>query len=262
MREITKNTIILFLFVSISHVLIGQGTNCFAENGEAPVGLSKSWREYPYPNGIVDRVQVKWYKALPEVKYSVSDSAACDIRFWPRRDMILDSLIFGDTTLIEKVSLPETRLFKWPILLSRPEIHPNIRYRWQVRCYCSLGDGPVTPWSDWRVFHTPGFDPVSGIYNSSGINPSEYLGPRLFIYPNPSSGEEVVFEVENIQDDVDMIKFNIYDSMGRPIDSFEKQVHSDLFATSVYLDKKLNAGVYIVEVRIARAFYRTSMVIH
>ncbi|NNC83260.1 MAG: hypothetical protein HKN79_06760, partial [Flavobacteriales bacterium] len=107
----------------------------------APVGLTKSQQPVPFPDGDIDRAQVKWYKDTPDVKYSADDNTAVDIEFWPIRDLVTNTPITnGDTTLLLKRTKPNKDLFKWPVKYIRPDINPNTRYRWRVRIYCDAGN--------------------------------------------------------------------------------------------------------------------------
>ncbi|NND93216.1 MAG: T9SS type A sorting domain-containing protein, partial [Flavobacteriales bacterium] len=176
-----------------------------------PVDLTKSFDPV---NGIQDRVQVKWYKESPQVKYMDEDAAACDIKFWPKRN--LDPLtgnpigpVIQDPDTINIIDAKKSygdgsprSIFKWPIKFradganNSKRAEANMRYQWQVRCACDHGAGPESPWSEVKIFNTPDFDPQTGIYNGQeGIanengdlkKDSENSGiERLIIYPNPS----------------------------------------------------------------------------
>ena len=134
----------------------------------APMDLSKSFDPV---GGIEDRVQLKWYKASPQVRYTDEDAAMCDIKFWPKRDLdpvtgnpVGDAYVAPDTTFIEdKVkTYPDgspREIFKWPVKYradganNAKRVEPNIRYEWQVRCECGHdGNGQESPWSDIKIF--------------------------------------------------------------------------------------------------------------
>ncbi|NND32445.1 MAG: hypothetical protein HKN76_07630, partial [Saprospiraceae bacterium] len=146
----------------------------------APVDLTKSFDPV---NGVKDRVQLKWYKAIPEIRYTDEDAAMCDIKFWKKR--VLDPptgnpigpvILNPDTILISdrKKTYPDDsprEIFKWPVKYRADGVNnsnraePNFRYEWQVRCECGHdGNGIESPWSDIKIFNTPDFDPVTGIY--------------------------------------------------------------------------------------------------
>ncbi len=163
-----------------SDPLCGGGVDCSAFD-TAPVDLTKSFDPV---NGIQDRVQVKWFKASPQVKYTDADAAMCDIKFWAKRDLdpetmapIGPAITNPDTVLIEdaKKTFPGTsdprEIFKWPVKFRADGVNnakranPNIRYEWKVRCECGHdGAGPESPWSDVKIFNVPNFDPTTGIY--------------------------------------------------------------------------------------------------
>ncbi|NNC83030.1 MAG: T9SS type A sorting domain-containing protein [Flavobacteriales bacterium] len=172
----------------------------------APVDLTKS---YDPVNGVQDRVQVKWFKASPQIKYSSVDSAACDIKFWKKRfldpetgNVYGDPIQNPDTITLEQVQKNNNNpLFKWPIKYeaeganNAKRAEPNFRYEWKVRCACKKGDGPYTPWSATKIFNTPDFDPVTGIYGGAIIwdeesNEVKSLDTdlRVDVHPNPTQG--------------------------------------------------------------------------
>ncbi|NNK81486.1 MAG: hypothetical protein HKO93_08295, partial [Flavobacteriales bacterium] len=90
----------------------------------APVDLTKSFDPV---DGVQDRVQVKWYKESPQVRYSDDDAAMCDIKFWPKRDLdpvtgnpVGPAYVAPDTIYIDdKVkTYPDgspREIFKWPV---------------------------------------------------------------------------------------------------------------------------------------------------
>jgi len=178
----------------------------------APLDLTKSFDPV---DGIRDRVQVKWYKASPQVKYSDEDAAACDIKFWAKRNLhpstgaaVGPVISNPDTTLvvdakkfISGTSLPR-EIFKWPVKFRADGVNndkranPNIRYEWQVRCACEHGLGQESPWSAVKIFNTPDFNPVTGIYippPSNGGNETKSLltSSGIKLYPNPTDGQRL-----------------------------------------------------------------------
>ncbi|NNK81428.1 MAG: T9SS type A sorting domain-containing protein, partial [Flavobacteriales bacterium] len=182
-----------------------------------PVDLTKSFQPVPYPNGVIDRVQVKWYKQYPEVKYAPEDNAACDIQFWPIRDLVLNiPIVNADTSLIPQRTKPGQDFFKWPIKFQRPDVYPNIRYNWRVRCACDEGAGLMSPWSAIKIFNTPDFDPNTNIYtppeNIDFENNDEFKSlnsGQLRLYPNP------VDESLILQSQTSGLQWSIFDLTGR-----------------------------------------------
>ncbi|NNC84303.1 MAG: T9SS type A sorting domain-containing protein [Flavobacteriales bacterium] len=151
----------------------------------APVDLTKSFECVPYndPEGVRDRVQVKWFKALGQVRYTDEDAAMCDIQFWPKKQLDEFGNVIGDPantdtiTLVDKVKTygdgSPRSIFKWPIKFradgvnNNNRVEPNVRYGWRVRCECGHdGNGPESPWSESKIFNTPNFNPVTGIDES------------------------------------------------------------------------------------------------
>ncbi|NNK79964.1 MAG: T9SS type A sorting domain-containing protein, partial [Flavobacteriales bacterium] len=149
----------------------------------APVDLTKSFDPV---NGVQDRVQVKWFKDSPQVRYSDEDAAACDLKFWPKRNLdpvtgapVGSAIVAapGDTINIVDMKkfqgdgVTPREIFKWPVKFRKNSDSPNarradanIRYEWQVRCACEHGAGPESPWSVVKIFNTPDFDPETGIF--------------------------------------------------------------------------------------------------
>jgi hypothetical protein len=212
----------------------------------APVDLTKSFQPVPYPNGVIDRVQVKWYKASPQVKYSPEDNAACDIQFWPIRDLLTNTPINDpDTSLIPDRTKPGQEFFKWPIKFQRADVQPNIRYRWRVRCACEEGAGLESPWSESRIFNTPDYDPVTNIYTPPGgiIGQGQVKSlslsdnqVQLVVMPNPSDGM-VTLLTETTGE------YLLRDMTGRVLDKFR------LIAGERYPQDltELDSGVYLIQ---------------
>ncbi|NNC84302.1 MAG: T9SS type A sorting domain-containing protein [Flavobacteriales bacterium] len=164
-----ETPVYIFSVLDSSDPLCGGSTCSLSET--APVDITKSQQPVPYPNGVIDRAQVKWYKASPQVKYTAEDNTAVDIEFWPIRDLATNTpIIDGDTTLLSKKTKPNKDFFKWPIKYDRSDVHPNTRYRFRIRVYCDAGNGPVSPWSEEKIFNTPDFDPETGIFTPPGID--------------------------------------------------------------------------------------------
>ncbi|NND94317.1 MAG: T9SS type A sorting domain-containing protein [Flavobacteriales bacterium] len=171
----------------------------------APTDLTKSFDPV---NGVEDRVQLKFFKASPQVAYASEDSAACDILFWPKRfldsetgQVVGDPIQDPDSILLSQVQkMNNNPLFKWPVKYradganNAKRVDPNIRYQWKVRCYCQKGIGPVSPWSATKIFNTPDFDPSTGV-NTGGIQTRDNSGFKTVtntfkvdLYPNPTEG--------------------------------------------------------------------------
>ncbi|NND94657.1 MAG: T9SS type A sorting domain-containing protein [Flavobacteriales bacterium] len=250
----------------------------------APVDLTKSFAPVPFPNGNVDRVQVKWYKASPQVRYSDEDAAACDIKAWAKRNLdpttgnpIGPVISNPDTLLLEDVkkSNPDgspRELFKWPLKFradganNTKRVDPNIRYEWQVRCACEHGSGQESPWSVVKVFNTPNFDPSTGIYEEPSIvdgtdNSDAKIFPQindLKIFPNPSNGSDIYLQLGSEVDS--QLTVTIVDMTG-------KIVHSELLTSSkdtairFSLSQQLSAGLYVVEIQDAISAQRAQIMI-
>ncbi|NND94123.1 MAG: T9SS type A sorting domain-containing protein [Flavobacteriales bacterium] len=152
----------------------------------APVDLTKSFNPV---NGVYDRVQLKWYKDSPQVRYSPTDNAACDIEFWAVRDNTTgEPIVDAPHTLLSKKKKVGQEFFKWPVKYIRPDVMPNTKYRWKVRCYCESGAGQVSPWSSTKIFNTPAFDPETGIFIPDLPKSQSERMEGISLYPNPSSG--------------------------------------------------------------------------
>lgn len=145
--------------------LIGVENNCTAFVS-APVGLTKSMEPV---NGVIDRIQLKWYKDAGQIPYSIADSAACDIEFWPVKDLSNNTPILnGMHTTLNLKRKEGQEFFKWPVKFNRSDLAPNISFKWKVRCACEYGAELMSPWSVEKFFNTPDFDRGTGIYTPIG----------------------------------------------------------------------------------------------
>ncbi|NND95210.1 MAG: T9SS type A sorting domain-containing protein [Flavobacteriales bacterium] len=228
----------------------------------APVDLSKS---YDPVDGIEDRIQVKFFKSSPQVPYAPKDKAACDIMFWEKRNLnpetgqiIGEPILDADSTLLSKVKPSEnTPFFKWPIKYkalganNSKRVDPNKRYEWKVRCYCLEGNGPVSPWSEIKLFNTPDFDIISG-QNLSGMNNAEITDKKigsslssLRIYPNPTKG---IINISLNSTKGDKIQLAILDLLGKT--HFEKETLSIADKMKYQIDvSEMENGNYILHVQ-------------
>jgi len=232
------------------------GLNCDAFQ-TAPVELTKSFQPVPYPNGVVDRVQVKWYKASPQVRYSAADEASCDIEFWPVRDLLSNTPISnGDTTLLPKRDKVGKELFKWPLKFQRPDIFPDTRYKWRVRCYCDYGNGPVTPWSEVKVFNIPGFDTETNIYTPPGGNVFTQEGELksisddidISLFPNPTHGVGVTLMIESPSSKLRLAELRLFNIAGELIAQERVVISKDKPRAEILSTVQLSQGLYFVEV--------------
>lgn len=258
--------------VQIPHETFGDSTDCSVFD-TAPVDLTKSFDPV---NGVQDRVQVKWFKESPQVRYSDEDAAACDIKFWPKRDLIPGTttptgpVIVAapeDTTRIIDAKkflgdgVSPREIFKWPVKFrkasdspSAKRADPNIRYEWQVRCACEHGAGQESPWSEIKIFNTPDFDIETGIYTASaGQESRSASGLSTFdrfevqILPNPNNGD---FRLRfNTEEELEDVMINLFNLQGRSI----VQHVCDLSKGERDLEwnkvDDLSPGLYFLEIR-------------
>lgn len=243
----------------------GETIDCSAF-ATAPVDLTKSFDPV---DGIQDRVQVKWFKESPFVRYSVEDNAACDIEYWAYRykDNPEDPWINIPPAQRDTSSLPYTtvkknnnkELFKWPLKFrlnnGTNQVQPNHGYRWRVRCYCDQGaliDGEqvITPWSEEKFFNTPDFDPSTGIYTPPGMadnndqdKSNDDLSEKVEIYPNPTDGI-LNLKLAKTAD----VQYRLIDLSGRTI--AEEQVLFSKESSYHLIDiQDLPTGLYMLSVQ-------------
>ncbi len=233
----------------------------------APIDLNKSFDPVPFPNGVIDRAQVKWYKASPLVPYTAADDAAIDIEFWPVRDLSTNTpIIDGDTSLIPMRTKPGQDFFKWPIKFDRPDVDPNIRYQWRVRAHCQRNDLRISPWSVLKIFNTPDFDPATGIFTPPAgledLSMNKMLADEemdIQLYPNPNDGTFWIrFEIQDKSSDVQL---TLRDIQGKLI---EQQVHSLVKGRQEIIwesQVNLEMGIYMMEIITDRNRYTKRVII-
>jgi len=235
----------------------------------APVGLTKSFQPVPFPNGLIDRVQLKFYKETPAVKYTPADNAALDIEFWPVRDLATNTPINnGDTSLIANRVKPGQEFFKWPVKFIRPDISPNTRYKWRVRTKCQAGDFRISPWSDIKVFNTPDFDLGTGIYtpppgmlgNDDEVKIITQNG-SLNIYPNPNHGDEININLANESGSSVMSYIQILDLNGKLVHAEVVAVKNGKMGTIIHFEPSLTAGMYFIAVEMNDEILRDKFVV-
>ncbi|NNC82559.1 MAG: T9SS type A sorting domain-containing protein [Flavobacteriales bacterium] len=231
----------------------------------APVDLTKSFDPV---DGVEDRVQVKWFKASPQVRYSDEDAAMCDIKFWPKRDLdpvtgdpIGPAYVAPDTVFInDKVKTypggAPREIFKWPVKYradganNAKRAEPNIRYEWQVRCECGHdGNGQESPWSEIKIFNTPDFDPVTGINGSPSVQGAATKGlshdqGAWSIAPNPNNGESLSITWDTpLENDYSI---RLYDLTGKQL--MDRQITPSKGRTHrLELPQGLHPGIYLVQ---------------
>ncbi|NNK80649.1 MAG: T9SS type A sorting domain-containing protein, partial [Flavobacteriales bacterium] len=237
-----------------------------------PTDLTKSFDPV---NGIQDRVQVKWFKASPQVKYSDADAAACDIKFWPKRnldpvtgnvtgDPIVaapgDTINILDTKKFQQDGVTPREIFKWPVKFRKNSDNPNakradanIRYQWQVRCACLHGEGPESPWSDIKIFNTPDFDPETGIFTPPGdvlvANDQAKLhgaSVSLNAFPNPNNGEGLNLDISDLTLETSMVDVQIIDITGKQIQAQRYSLVKSNDYLEIRFDDRLKTGMYFI----------------
>lgn len=235
----------------------------------APVDLTKSQQPVPFPNGVIDRVQLKFYKDSPQVKYTAADDAALDIEFWPIRDLATNTPITdGDTSLIGNKVKPGLDFFKWPVKFIRPDIEPNTRYRWRVRTKCQAGDLRVSPWSDEKIFNTPDFDPVTGIYTPPAGMFDETSSAKILssdlvmnIFPNPNDGEGMNISIQDEDMGSGMSFVQIMDINGKMIHAELLAVKNGKLGAVINFEPSLKAGMYFIAVEMSGKIHRDKFVV-
>lgn len=217
--------------------------NCDADCSEfltPPVELTKNTDAI---DGVADRVRLKWYKGEGAERYSIADSAACDVEFWPLKDLSTGyKYVDPEVSLMshKQVRKPHKELYKWPVRFSRSDIFPNHRYRWRVRCYCKLGKGIASPWSATKYFNTPPFDPVTGLYYPGGEKSLSSLEESsVELIPNPAQGN-----VEISWTGKDVARVRVMDLTGREL-ILESVFGSERLSLDI---AALSPGLYVVEV--------------
>ncbi|NND94985.1 MAG: T9SS type A sorting domain-containing protein, partial [Flavobacteriales bacterium] len=239
----------------------------------APVDLTKSFDPV---NGVQDRVQVKWFKASPEVRYSDEDAAACDIKAWPKRNLIPgtstptgpaiiaapeDTIDIVNTKKFQPDGVTPRSIFKWPLKFradganNNKRVEPNIRYKWAVRCACEHGEGQESPWSEVKIFNTPDFNPVTGIYTppskpfENGNATKSIMELETSIYPNPSTG------LIQLAIDADNFSYELIDIGGRVIST------ESINGSRAILDfSYLSEGIYMMRIS-AKGFYHIERIV-
>ncbi|NND93858.1 MAG: CRTAC1 family protein [Flavobacteriales bacterium] len=242
------------------------GQNC-ADVMDAPVGLASSFKPV---EDIYDRLQLYWYKGIPDIRFSDEDAASCDIKYWPRWNLdplsgetIGNEILLQDTAVIldaKKFHLDGSprSIYKWPVkfrsspLEQSRRIDPNIRYEWQVRCACGHGSGPESMWSASSFFDSPDFNPSTGQYD--GIPPlanvsvpekSQLRASRFDfeIYPNPVSSGIVHVKVKSMTSEV--IRYHLLDLTGRSLEDGILEM-SKGNESRIELQKRYGTGSYIL----------------
>ncbi|NNK80648.1 MAG: T9SS type A sorting domain-containing protein [Flavobacteriales bacterium] len=264
--------------------LEGGGVDCSVYD-TPPVDLTKSFDPV---NGVQDRVQVKWFKAVPEVRYSDEDAAACDIKFWPKRNLdpvtgaaIGDPIVAapGDTVNIVNAKkfqpdgVTPREIFKWPVKFradganNNKRADPNIRYQWQVRCACEHGLGQESPWSDVKIFNVPDFDPTTGIYTPpEGVNQSgDYKvitgSEDLSIFPNPMSDNEINLVLNGLDVSSGLATVRLRDVTGKLVFAEAYPVKGSTLNQQILFETRLGEGLYMLSIEVGNAVYHDRLMV-
>ncbi|NNC83621.1 MAG: hypothetical protein HKN79_08585 [Flavobacteriales bacterium] len=242
-------------FAESVFVDLGTHSEDCLEFETAPVDLNKSFDPV---NGVRDRVQIKWYKSSPEVRYTDEDAAACDIKAWAKKTLDPetgevtgtisdpDTILLVDKKKFQADGITPREIFKWPLKFradgvnNANRVDPNIRYQWQVRCACEHGEGQESPWSEVKIFNTPDFDPSTGVFSTSGPeDPSKRLDADTWsLRPYPDEARLV------ISGDIPAEShFSLFDLTGRRL-----EIETRVAADQVILQGSgtWSAGVYVI----------------
>ncbi len=222
--------------------IIGIENNCTAFE-TAPVGLTKSMEPVA---GVIDRVQLKWYKGLPSVPFSIADSAACDIEFWPVKDLLDNSPIEnGMHTMLNLKRKEGQEFFKWPIKFNRSDIAPNISYKWKLRCACEYGNGPMTPWSSEKFFNTPDFDTNTSVFTPTGglVNDGEGDGKSANVLKYSGNSLSIKWGERGLEQHSEV---SLYDINGRRIPVSDYSYQNGVLHLG--LGTSLRTGIYFMRI--------------
>ncbi len=72
---------------------------------------------------------------------------------------------------------------------------------------------------------------------------------QMQIYPNPNSGEEFSIEIDNLPVGNDVIEITVFDTNGRLIESWLKEINGNTLISETYsFNSKLSKGMYLIQV--------------
>jgi len=251
----------------------------------APLDLNKSISPV---DGVQDRIQLKWYKASPQIRYSDEDDAACDIKFWAKylldpvtAEPISVSIQNPDTILLENVrkvyeDLSPKSIYKWPVKFRADDannakrVDPNVRYTWKVRCACEQGLGQESPCSDIKIFNTPDFDPVTGIFTPPPITSFHGKAPAhtrsmdeemsaFKLYPNPSNGSRFFIQFNEVNSE-EKSSLKVMDTQGMVL--LERQLDLRSGSTiEIAFDQAIPQGFYLIQWRSGDSFGQEKLMV-
>jgi hypothetical protein len=113
----------------------------------------------------------------------------------------------------------------------------------KVRPNFSYGEGTFGPTQRIQVIGTSASGEV--LYEVADVEKEmEYEMESVTVYPNPSNGESVNVALSNLQKG--QLQVRVLDAAGRAVAAQQYQVEESIQTTLVF-DKKLSAGIYMVE---------------
>ncbi|MDG1158119.1 MAG: M43 family zinc metalloprotease [Flavobacteriales bacterium] len=110
--------------------------------------------------------------------------------------------------------------------------------------------------SEWSSACTISFENTSDLENL-GDNTS---GFRL--YPNPSNGEEISFEMWNLSGSLDVIVFKVFDTGGKLIENIQlSPMGAPKFTTTYRFGRRLAAGMYFVQYQLGNDLKEEKLIV-
>jgi len=123
---------------------------------------------------------------------------------------------------------------------------------YEVRIRVQVGNS----FSDWSTACTISFE------NTSELSNLEHSGSGFRIYPNPSNGEEISFEMWNLSGRLDVIVFKVFDTGGKLIENIQLAPMGEAkFTTTYRFGRRLAPGMYFVQYQLGNDLKEEKLIV-
>jgi len=128
--------------------------------------------------------------------------------------------------------------------------------------WCAGGADPyndLTPWGDVCLVYTGGCIDA-GTQNRLGAGRSEQ-GAVLKLYPNPNCGDQLFVSLDAIEEGVNVVSVDIYDTYGKRVSAHTLAVNDGFINTVLELNGELANGLYLVNISAGGSVYTERLMI-
>ena len=134
-------------------------------------------------------------------------------------------------------------------------------YGYEVRCQCADGSGfsdwsGITPSSTFVVPEVP-----VGAAGDAQAGFKSLSADVIKVFPNPNQGESFHIDLSTLNIELDKLTMTIYELSGRTVLTQQLNIKENNQLLEVNMEERLNAGIYVLELRSDEMNVQTNLII-